>query len=56
MGGVFRNLLTTIPGVFTLITVGIQAWQTKTIDWPTLQNALIGVGLVFAKDFNVVGK
>ena len=54
--GIFKNLLTTIPGLITLGTVAYQAWQTKTIDWPTLQNALVGVGLVFAKDFNVVGK
>jgi hypothetical protein len=56
MNGIFRNLLTTIPGILTLLTVGFQAWQTKTLDWPALQNALVGVGLVFAKDFNVVGK
>ena len=54
--GVFKNLLTTSPGILALVTVGIQAWQTKTLDWPALQNALVGVGLVFAKDFNVVGK
>jgi hypothetical protein len=54
--GIFKNLLTTIPGILTLITVAYQAWETKTIDWPNLQNALVGVGLVFAKDFNVVGK
>ena len=54
--GVFKNFLTTIPGIITLITVGIQAWQTKTLDWPALQNALIGIGLVAAKDFNVTGK
>lgn len=54
--GIFKNLLTTIPGIITLISVGYQAWQTKTIDWPALQNALVGVGLVFAKDYNVSGK
>ena len=54
--GIFKNLLTTIPGILTLISVAYQAWETKTIDWPNLQNALVGVGLVFAKDFNVVGK
>ena len=56
MNGIFRNFLTTIPGILTLLTVGVQAWQTKTLDWSALQNALVGVGLVFAKDFNVVGK
>ena len=54
--GIFKNFLTTIPGIITLITVGYQAWQTKTLDWPAFQNALIGVGLVAAKDFNVTGK
>jgi hypothetical protein len=50
---IFKNFLTTIPGIITLITVGYQAWTTKTLDWPALQNALIGIGLVAAKDFNV---
>jgi len=30
-------------------------WQTKTIDTTTLQQALIGAGLIAAKDFNVTG-
>ena len=50
---IFKNLLTTIPGIITLISVAYQAWETKTLDWPALQNALIGIGLVAAKDFNV---
>jgi hypothetical protein len=54
--GIFKNLLTTIPGILTLLSVAYQSWQTKTIDWPAMQNALVGVGLVFAKDYNVVGK
>ena len=56
MSGIFKNFLTTIPGLITLAGVAYQTWQTKTLDWPTLQSALVGVGLVFAKDFNVTGK
>jgi hypothetical protein len=50
-----KNWKTTIPGVLTLIGVLFNAWQTKTIDWTTLQGALVGVGLLAAKDFNVTG-
>lgn len=50
-----NNYLTTIPGVLALISVLWTAWQTKTVDWTDLQNALIGVGLIAAKDFNVTG-
>jgi len=50
-----KNWMTTIPGVITLVGVLFNAWQTKTLDWPALQNALIAVGLIAAKDFNVTG-
>jgi hypothetical protein len=50
-----KNWMTTIPGVFTLLGVLWNAWQTKTISVPDLQAALIGVGLIAAKDFNVTG-
>jgi hypothetical protein len=56
MNSLVTNWKTTIPGVITLIGVLFNIWQTKTIDWSTLQNALIAVGLVAAKDFNVTGK
>ena len=49
------NWKTTIPGVIALVTVVWNAWQTKTLDWANLQNALIGLGLVAAKDWNVTG-
>jgi hypothetical protein len=51
-----KNWMTTIPGVLTLATVLFHAWQTKTIDWPSLQAALVAVGLIGAKDYNVTGK
>jgi hypothetical protein len=35
-----KNWMTTIPGVLTLVGVLFNAWQTKTIDWPSLQAAL----------------
>jgi hypothetical protein len=50
-----KNWMTTVPGVLTLITVLFQAWQSKTLDWASLQAALVGLGLVVAKDFNVTG-
>lgn len=50
-----KNWMTTVPGLITLAMVLMQAWQTKTLDWASLQNALVAVGLVAAKDFNVTG-
>lgn len=47
--------MTTVPGVLALLGVLWNAWQTKTINITDLQGALIGVGLIAAKDFNVVG-
>ena len=49
------NWMTTVPGVLTLIVTLIQIWQTKTVDWAELQRALLGVGLIAAKDFNFTG-
>ena len=50
-----KNWRTTIPGIITLIGVVFNAWQTKTLDWPHLQAALVAIGLIGAKDFNVTG-
>jgi hypothetical protein len=50
-----KNWKTTIPGILTLVGVLFNAWQTKTLDWPSLQAALIAIGLLGAKDFNVTG-
>lgn len=49
------NWMTTIPGILALATVIWNAWQTKTVNWEDLQGALVGLGLIAAKDFNVVG-
>jgi len=49
------NWKTTIPGIIALVTVVWNTWQSKTLDWANLQNALIGLGLVAAKDWNVTG-
>lgn len=49
------NWMTTIPGILTLLGVIWNAWQTKTINVPDLQAALIGIGLIAAKDWNVTG-
>lgn len=50
-----QNWMTTIPGVLALVTVLWNAWTTKTINWVDLQTALVGIGLIGAKDFNVTG-
>lgn len=49
------NWKTTLPGILALAAVLWNAWQTKTISWPDLQGALIGIGLIAAKDFDVTG-
>ena len=50
-----KNWRTTIPGIITLIGVVFNAWQTKTLDWSSLKAALVAIGLIGAKDFNVTG-
>lgn len=55
MSGIMANFLTTVPGVIQLLIVLWNAWQTKTVDAETLRQALIGVGFIFAKDFNITG-
>lgn len=49
------NWMTTIPGLISLVSVVFHAWQTKTVNWEDLQNALVALGLVAAKDWNVTG-
>jgi len=49
------NWKTTLPGILALASVLWTAWQTKTLNWADLQTALVGVGLIGAKDFNVTG-
>lgn len=49
------NWMTTIPGVLALLTVLWNAWQTKHVNWEDLQAALVAVGLIAAKDWNVSG-
>ena len=51
----FVNWMTTIPGIISLVSVLWHAWQAKTVNWEDLQNALVGLGLVAAKDWNVTG-
>lgn len=50
-----KNWMTTVPGVLALLTVLWNAWQTKHINWEDLQGALVAVGLIAAKDWNVTG-
>lgn len=50
-----KNWMTTIPGVLALLSVLWNAWQTKTLNFADLQGALIGIGLIAAKDWNVTG-
>jgi len=46
---------TTIPGILALLAVVWNAYQTKTINVDDVIAALVGVGLVQAKDWNVTG-
>lgn len=47
---------TTITGLILLSSVLWDAYQSKTLSWPDLQNALVALGLLAAKDFNVSSK
>lgn len=49
------NWMTTIPGILALATVLWNAWQTKSVNWQDLQEALVAIGLIAAKDWNVTG-
>lgn len=55
MGPIMTNFLTTVPGTISLLIVLWNAWQTKTLNVEDLRQALVGIGLIFAKDFNVTG-
>lgn len=46
---------TTIPGILALLAVAWNAYQTKTINVDDVIAALVGIGLVQAKDWNVTG-
>jgi hypothetical protein len=50
-----KNWMTTIPGIVSLLVACWNMYQSKTIDVETLRQALVGVGLIAAKDFNVTG-
>lgn len=52
---ILKNWMTTVPGLLTLVMVLFNAWQTKSLNWGDLQAALIGIGLVAAKDYQVTG-
>lgn len=49
------NWMTTVPGVLLLLRTLWDAWSTKTINWAELQDGLIAIGLISAKDWNVTG-
>ena len=55
MGFLANNPITNAIGLMNLAMVLLQAYQTKAVDWDTLQQALISVGFFFAKDFNITG-
>ena len=50
-----HNPYTSISGILALASVLWHAWQTKTVNWEDLQSALVGLGLLAAKDWNVTG-
>lgn len=49
------NWKTSLPGLVTLLIVAWNSWQTKTINVNDVVAALVGIGLVSAKDWNVTG-
>lgn len=49
------NWKTTLPGLIALMIVAWNSWQTKTINVDDVIAALVGVGLIGAKDWNVTG-
>lgn len=49
------NWKTSLPGLVTLLIVVWNAWQTRSINVDEVVAALVGVGLVNAKDWNVTG-
>lgn len=49
------NWQTSLPGFLALATALWNGWQTKTVNWSDVQTALVGLGLVAAKDWNVTG-
>lgn len=49
------NWKTSLPGLVTLLIVVWNAWQTKTINVDDVVAALVGIGLIGAKDWNVTG-
>lgn len=55
MGGILVNWKTSLPGFLALAAVAWNSWQTKTINVDDVIAALVGIGLVQAKDWNVTG-
>lgn len=49
------NWKTSLPGLITLLIVSWNSWQTRTINVDDVVAALVGIGLVQAKDWNVTG-
>jgi len=50
-----KNYMTTIPGLLLLGRALWEAWTTKTLNWSDIQDALMALGLIAAKDWNVTG-
>ena len=55
MSFILMNWKTSIPGVLALAAVIWNSWQTKTINVDDVIGALVAIGLVQAKDWNVTG-
>ena len=50
-----NNPITNAIGLMNLASVLLQAYQAKSVDWNTLQQALVSVGFFFAQDWNITG-
>lgn len=55
MDMIMMHWKTSIPGILALAAVIWNAWQTKTVNVDDVIGALVGIGLVQAKDWNVTG-
>ena len=55
MNAILTNWQTSIPGILILVQAVYSAITTKTLDWALIQQGLVALGLIAAKDWNVTG-
>ena len=55
MPAIFKNWMTTIPGILMFLNVAWRVYQNKTITQEDIAEVLAAFGFVGATDFNVTG-